>query len=646
MTGSIHTAAPADASKVDRPFAAGYTARINDTLLRLAVTPQTPLTIQSAPLEPPKVNTATSAEDLSNDFGSLFTRFDFSGGEGLDFAHRPNADPTRYWDSEHIDVSGYRPGQPRTIRLLHETSNIESSTDTNLDLAWDGTALYMAEGNTIRRSTDPTAGTPSFSDDDPHAAEGAVTVDGICGEPGIVYAALGANGIHKRSSGTWAHFSDYTADNVWCAKGFVIASDANVLVEAAAGAGSTTLVTLPDDGVWNDVADAGTHILATASNGYIYALADDGMGALELKSQTFIGTGLEPQGVAAAHGDVFYTTTDDTPAGGVIGRWWRSTLLDNGELSNATLIRQWGAEDTSDDYTPHSLVSTLDAVYVGVPEASASYLWRYDLITGGRSRHLDMDTTGSILSVTVIEKRLFAAVSGAGLLREEDTFETDGYIIGPLGDFSTSTEKSWVGAFIDTEDVADGTVSLYYSTDPGAILDDTDASWIRVKRVSSSVTNDETETRIGVTESRYIAGMVKIEGPTDGSTSPEIRGFGFRGYQSETDVLVELPVNVSDHIERKGRRRLSVKGRGDVIWEVLKTLEGDQVELTLYEPSQFYRGTIAQVSNPITSITHRGSPMLVATLRFRGRRASMSGGASAFEALGVGTMGVAPMGGG
>lgn len=640
-------------SNVDRPRALGYGCRINDRYYRLAVAPDRRLDVETAPLEPPKVNTVENPDDIGNEFGQIFSRADFSGGEGLDFAHRrksTDADTIRFWDSAHIDVTPNEPGQPASFTLLPVTAAIETSADTNLHMAYDGTALYMAEGQQVRRSTTFLDATPSFADDSPHAGDPAVTVNDLVGIGSAVYAALGASGIHKRSGGSWAAaFSAFAAVKVWTAKGFLLASSGTVLSWINLGTGAaTTIVTLPAGTEWVDLRDAGAAILATATDGNIYAVGDDGAGGLELKGQTWIGVSATPHAVDAAQGLVFYSTREDTGSGAV-GRLFRAELSSGTfTLTGATLVRKWGHEtsDDSTDHTPNCLIVTRDAVFAGVDEHDhGAVLWKYDLASGGRSRHLDSATAGVVVDAIAVGGRLFFTVSGHGLYREDPaTFETEGYVIGPLADFYKAGAKAWAGARLDHEALPDDTrVELYYTTDPAAIRDPDASAWVRAKNVTEGV--DTSEAVLQGVESRYLAGMVKLHANPDQDERPRARGFAFRAYPGPGDVLVTLPVNVSDQIEMYNRRRQIVKGLGLRVYRSLAEVEGTYVECEVFDLDELLRGTVEQVSTPVISLSERGSPTAISYVKVRGRRVSEAGMSTSEVALGVGTLGVAILGG-
>ena len=632
-------------STVTRPRAFGYTARLDSLYLRAAVAPDRPLDIVTAPLEAQKINTATSAEDIRNEFGAIFSRTSFVGGEGLDFAHQPDAAPDRFWDSLHIDISNPAPGEPARLALLPATANIETSSDTNLHLAWDGTRLHMAEGTTTRRSTDPTVATPAFAGSDPHATEGSQTVNDLTTLGDVMYAAIATNGLHAMTAGTWASLNNTDTKKCWGVKLLLLVSTGTVLAEANVSTGAyTTRVTLPAGREWLDAADCGKAILACASDGNVYALANNDAGTLTLQAQTPMHAGEVPYAVGFDGTFVFIATRQATPSG-AIGRIYRASLGTTYELVDAQLLRQWGDQSATIDHAPRRIIRDRKGVVFGVYETDGAYLWRYDSASGGLSRYLDLGASGVVVDILTISGRLFATVSGHGLRREKvGTYETEGYLIGPLGDLFTASPKSWAGALLDHDAiVSDSAIELYYTTDPSAISDPDSSSWVRVKHIQSGL--DDTETPLSSVDARFLAGMVKLYADSDADVSPTVRSFAFRAYPGPGDVEVNLAVNTSDWYERPGRHRILVKGLGQDVYDALKGKEGRYAELELLGVGETFRGVVKQVATRIPEQAHRGSASAVTMLTFRGRRVSPGGGDTSLAAMGLAEMGIPIMGG-
>lgn len=641
-------------SNVARPRGLGYGVRIDTGYFRLAVTPELPIELVTAPLQAPTINTVESAEDIRNDFGQIFSRADFTGGEGLDFAHRRNAsdlDPTRFWDSKHIDITNPQPGHPSKLRLLPATTLIEGSADSNLHLAYDGSAVVMTEGTAgnTRRSTNWTAGTPTFSDE---ASGAATTLSDLTTLGADIYAASGTGGIEKRTGGSWAGFSATHTVRVWGLKRQLLAatgSDGRSL-DAVSGAGThTVLVALAAGQEWLDAADCGQAILACGSDGAIYALGFNSSGAaggtLELKAQTPMGGTEIPYAVGFDGTFVYYATREATPSG-AIGRWYRAELSDAFTLTGGLLLRQWGDQSATIDHCPRRIIATRDAVFTGVYEDNGSFVWRYDRATSGVSRHLDLVADGLVVDLLAVSGRLFATVAAHGLRREAvGTFETSGYLIGPLADFFSASMKSWAGALLEHDEIeSDSRIELYFTTDKTALEDPESTSWQRAKNVTSGVDADETSlTNI---EGRYLAAMIKLYTDGEGTTTPQVSSYSFRAYPGEGDVEVTFHVVAADVIERPGYRRQRVPGLGDLVYEVLKGREGSFAEIELLRLGETLRGVVLQVGARTPALVEKGSTVDVVGVKFRGRRVTaIDTSSTSTGSIGVGQMGVMFMGG-
>ena len=123
-------------SNTSAPQSKGYEANLDDLLLRFAVGPGRQLNINTAPLQAQAIQTSETPEDFQQEFGQIYSRTDFSGGSGLDKAHKRDAGEfafTRFWDSKGVDVfSGKEVGQEYKVSLLKATEELSSTTNTNL----------------------------------------------------------------------------------------------------------------------------------------------------------------------------------------------------------------------------------------------------------------------------------------------------------------------------------------------------------------------------------------------------------------------------------------------------------------------------------------------------------------------------------
>ena len=142
-------------------------------------------------------------------------------------------------------------------------------------------------------------------------------------------------------------------------------------------------------------------------------------------------------------------------------------------------------------------------------------------------------------------------------------------------------------------------------------------------------------------DGRWIAGKIEIN-TDDTSQSPEMLSFAIRGFQLVNDLVVDMPINISDQVERPFRKALQVKGQGDLVYQALRNKEGKNVQLEIFRPDTLLRGIIENVSSPIEEISQRGSVTMYCLVRFRGSKVlqtSSSGVGLGIELLGVGQLG-------
>lgn len=609
---------------VTQPRARGYGALLtygpgagDNLYLRLAAVGGD-FTVETAPTAPASVNTAEIPEEMrSNEMGQSFGRSDFSGGEGLDRAHRRDGtdrDFRRYWDSQGIDVQPARGGNPATLRLLHDITLNDTDASTNLTTARIGSTLFRADGSNVRVSTN---GGSSWA----NSAAGG-TIEGAMAVLGdALYACIGSSVRKRDSGGSWSEASATSADGCWSAKGRILFSDATALYELVEGGADVLLSTLPSGQVWNDIVDGGNAILAAASDGNIYAFHEI-EGVLELGGQTLIEEE-EPISIETVQGVVFIGTRQPTSAGGYIGRLWRSTLVGL-RLRESEVVRSWGGNGATLDHGPRALLGTRSSMFFAVYESStATHVWRYDLDTGGLSRNLVVaDANADIAQgMETLDDRLFVAIRGDGMWKESDDYVASGWLIGPLADHYTAAPKHWVGARI-TSDTVTGTeqIDLEYSTDPEAIQDNGAGSWANAVSVTSTEGQVTTEAPVSDTRSRFLATQVVITRGSTATVTPVVYAYSFRSLPTTDEVLFEIPVNLSDQLEAPRRRRYRVKGRGDTVYQTLKSYEGQPVRVELLYPADTIRGQLESVVRPILQGSRQGSPLLVGSLKVRGIR--------------------------
>ena len=626
------------------PQSQGFEANLDDLLLRFAVGPGRQMNINTAPLQAQAIQTSETPEDFQQEFGQIYSRTDFSGGSGLDKAHKRNAsevDFSRFWDSSGIDVfSGKAVGQEYKVSLLHATEEVSSGSTsaTNLYMQELSGVIYYADGAVLKKIATPltsavtTDGTPS----------GGNNITGMAVLGTKLYLVANGDIYVRNSAGSFAvHNNHKTFDKIWSIKGRLISSGTNgELYEVDGTSNPSTIKALPTGNTWTDMCDAGAVAMATADDGYIYSFADESS-TLTLKGQTFV-EGEVPNAIDSAQGFVFYGTATNT-ASGKIGRLYRAEVTNANNLYvlvNSQLIKQWGNGTTTLDQAPYKIVSTRDSIYTGIKDtASKTHLWRYYLPTGGIARDLEFAEGGIVEGISVFSDNIFATVSGGGIYRETTNYVSAGYIITALGDFYTSEKKQWVGAKLNTNDVSTGSVKLSTSTIATDINNTSALTWQEQVSINSGTGGEEEV--MSLVSGRWIAGKIDIT--TDDQTqSPELLSFAIRGFQLVNDLVVDIPVNVSDQVERPFRKRLKVNGQGELVYQALRNKEGKNVQLEIFRPDTLLRGIIENVSSPIEEISARGSVTTYCLVRFRGSKVIQI--STAGEGLGIALLGTGRLG--
>ena len=101
----------ATTTTVSNPKRYGYDIQIDNLLLRSAVGPGRQMLIQSSDVQAgQQVNVKQNPEDFTSNLGRIYSRNNFTAGQGLDTAHRANGKPNdtnRFWDSKGVDVYVY-----------------------------------------------------------------------------------------------------------------------------------------------------------------------------------------------------------------------------------------------------------------------------------------------------------------------------------------------------------------------------------------------------------------------------------------------------------------------------------------------------------------------------------------------------------
>jgi len=651
-------------SNVANPLAFGYEAQISDgitdILLRLAVAPGRELTITTAPLSAQQINTAVVPEEFRAEFGQSFARSDFSGGAGLDLAHQRISgtnDFRRFFDSKGIDVfkNAADKGKAYSIELLNETTAVtaRASSETEQHIISHEDILYVSQGHNVYYSSD---NGDTWTDTDPYSAGPGFDVTGMVLEGHTLYVSLndGTDSIVRyldtdNIAGGWSNYmslhSAHVYTGLYYVKNYLLATDTDGHLHELDGTSSPGLIKdLPTGSLWVSVIDGGSVILAASDDGYIYSIKDDTTTGLELAGQTFI-EGEPIVDMTESNGIIFFSTATSSANNGKIGRVYQATVASDGviyTLQGRQLIKEFGDDDTSVDKSPTAFYNTRDQIFFGVVDSTTQTdLYSIYLPTLGYARNIYyIGTSGKVMGITEAKGRMFFLVTGVGLIKEADTLVSDGYITLPAADFFTSQAKQWIGGRVYTNDIPAGSnVLAEYSTSLDALENPNDPSFSTLTNIETNISGNEVPI-INVID-RWLVAKLTINANSGRTASPEVYSYSYRAFPEPEDVIARIPINVSDRLERPGKRAKTIPGIGRKLFDAVKKLEGKSVTLTIFKPDEIIRGIVENVTLPVTEITKLGSTTVFCSIQVRGQRqAAGTGEVTSLGALGIGRLGI------
>jgi len=652
----------ANTTSIKNPKRYGYDLQLDNIYLRTAVGPGREMTIQSSDVQAgQQVNVKQNPEDFTSNLGRIYSRNKFDAGQGLDTAHRSDGKPddvNRFWDSKGIDVFHGDDETSYNIHLLHQTAdqNVRgastsfSSNNNYLAQTTDGT-IWVTDATSVWYSADAESWTEidSTVNGATHNFTGIATFgnslylttkDGTSSSQLIYYNGStwtelnnsqtsngGLTGIWFVKNTLWITGNDGTAEHIWDINPFDSWSASNLAVADA-------IIEVEPTHRITDIVDAGAVVLASSTDGNIYSL--------KLESGIFVNKGQstvpfeEVHSLAASEGIIFFGTKENTRN---IGRLYRAELIaadDLYVLANRQLIKEW-AED-SINTTPTSMFTSRDSVYIGVQEGTnEANLWRYYLPTGGLARDLQTTGTGPISGITQTDGMFVIISIGSDVYKEQSTYESEGYLITSAADFFTAESKQFVGAEISTVNMPANTeVELLYSTKFEALDNPNDSSFVSALTQISGT--GDVEKQIAEV-SRYIVGKIVIKSTNNVST-PEVKSIQFRALARPELVVAQIPVNISDRVERPGRKPFKVKGLGNELYKSLRNKEGTSVTLELFQPQEIIRGVVEQISYPIQSNEVVGSDTTYAIITVRGTRQPSLEDVTSVNTVGIAAYGI------
>lgn len=649
---------------VTSPKRQGFNARLGELYVRLAPADDTPYMVVAPQSEPPRYNTGLDAEEYIGTDGQVFARANFTGGEGLGFAHRADAteeDFKRFWDSANMRAPVVDPGTPLYIDMSKSYRDVSTSlTDIIAVATVPLTERVVVVGTTgweaYEDLEDPTAPTLAGS----AALVGAVDAIGLGDAVYVVHGTATVTKITDDGAGNFAATTEATTPGggeiwarIWAAKGRLFLAEAvgGSLWEYQFGTPTPTEVTaerlIHPSQSWTSVVDAGSVIAAGGSDGRVYFFAPDNTGALELVSSTPLPEDERIRDLAYNQGVLLIATEElnwtDAGTTESTGRLYQARV--GTVLESVQLIKRF---DTISSPVPKNFTTTRDSIFFTTRDGTTINVWRFLLPTLGLFREDrftgdNADVVGyanpAQTGTLVQPSRLFMETPNA-------TSE-DSWVILPAIDFFTASPKSWQELRLSIGNMpTGGEISVLYSTEIDALTDYQHSSWQTARVVREDV--DEIRVPLSNVYSRYLIMQIRMVRGTD-NMSPQVIAFTAIGRTDQEDELqLTLPVIVSDRIERRHRKPIRSEGYGEEIRKYLFDRKGETLNVELFDPNIQVQGVITAVQGNIRTITRRGHVLDVAQVLVRGRREigesqALTGGA---KSLGVGLLGVDPILGG
>lgn len=385
-------------------------------------------------------------------------------GSGQQYADTGDSLDYRFNTSKNLD-----PWTKGELKLLPTTSQIVSSANTNLKMVVAGTRLYVADGQTLKYTTDLSSfttvtGTP------------AATINGMTTDGYTVYASFEANGIYSTNTGTTAA-SSYATGHNWDGMAYVKgrlmvggtgATDGYKIWNiTASGNNPAILYTHPNSNFrWVGFAAGQQHIYAAGYSGktsliYKTAIKADGT-ALDIPSQA----GELPVGevVTSIYGYLSYIVIGTTKGVRL------ATSDDNGNLLIGPTL-----ESSASVYCA---VGDSRFVWYGWSnfDSTSTGLGRIDLseLNGvnepAYASDLMATAQGDVLAVVNWENTRLFAVSGQGFYKESTDLCATGYIETGTWRWGIPDRK-FVPRFDTRTKPLAGTITVAFSFDSGDYTD-------------------------------------------------------------------------------------------------------------------------------------------------------------------------------
>ena len=612
-------------------------------------------------------------------------------------------DEIRYWDSEGINNS--RPdveGDQYTLRLARTFGDSVITVTDPVDIGISRTRIYIADGQTVVSYTD-------WDGTAQQAYTGLPVADIVSmavAPNDTVMVTVAADGspdsgdIFVKPSGTTVFEIAYDASvqmkplakGIWYLQGRFIGSgftspDSSFLFEMVwNGTDWTDTVLQLDtaDAEFFSVVESGPAIVAACGDGTVRSYTPDSSGAtptmnLIPRSRTTMPHGETPILLGSnANILLIMTTADLSTVDRQEVRVYRAEVLDarfDFVVGQLQLIREHLALEHDGDVN-RSMTNTRDEIFYLVREKVTSSehdfeifleaLWRYDLVTGGLTRIIyeqivpnstveepvldPLQSEQTNLNTLVVFDQIIGTIDFTGdriRISDPNLHQAFGYMVFPNITFGLNTPITWIATVVEAHDLVSsgGQVELWYSTNPTAILDWNDPSWVLAQRLSPQGASN-VEIPFQGLNSRTLALQLRMFATEGATTTPKVTRIALRGIPAHRDLIMMVPLNISDIVSAPGRAPIRIPGHGNALHERVLALVGENVEAIILDPLVRFQGVVNNISEPVTFVSNRGSVTKHVLVEFRGSRlpGTATQAPTGDDGMGLGTMGIATIG--
>jgi hypothetical protein len=528
MSGLI-VLAPQETESEEHDFKT-YSAYLDD--LPVIYHPQQDAEDRSVQPQPVRQDVGNNPFETRSESGDIFAQGDFSQGQGQEYFHRPSGrNPSKFLTSEGADIE--TPGKLKHLSRILLAAGV--SSPAALEVVGD--ELFVTDGNTVKRTSNFTL----FTSEDPHAGEGAVPVLDMAAAGAEMFVALGANGLHRRTSGAiYGHYRPDGATNLdtgdtrvvrWLrSRPWVIGDAGRSLYEVLNDSTPDRLGDrLPEGWTGTDIFQSGPYIFMPAVNKqaglsqiFHYRLKEDASGFEPRGSSIeFPGDQLFYVGRAAL-GQVYLGGGKKNDSGGFDPVVYRANVSSEGFISLEEKIAE-GSGAGALDLSIRSITLLGETLLFGWSlgvghdygsrEGIAIHYPARAAFAHHHAYATDITTPKSPLALRSYKGRVVWVTSSGLYYEDPAALRPTTRVISSIGDWSTPSPKIWDRLEVLTTPLESGTaVDVYYTLEhpdqnnwelagshssPGStrasfLLDDVTSSVLAVKlesRANSSATS-------------------------------------------------------------------------------------------------------------------------------------------------------------